>query len=324
MAAAAARRLAAALALLALVLTGAFALLEAMPGDAAATYEDPRVPPEQRERLRAVYGLDRPAGERYLRFLGAAARFEWGWSFAQQRPVTAVLADALPWTLLLALAALALEFGLGLPLGLWAARRAGSAADHTVRGVSLAVWALPTFWLGLLLLFAFAYGWRLFPTGGVGSPGAAGWPLVARLLDALRHLALPAAAIGLPAAAATARFVRASLLDVAGERFLLAARARGLSPRAVVWRHALRTALSPVLQLFGLSLAGLLSGSLAVEVVFGWPGIGRTTYEALAARDHPVLLAGAALAAAMVVAGSLAAELLHLTLDPRVRQGRGD
>jgi peptide/nickel transport system permease protein len=318
--AAAARRLAAAFGLLLLVVSGAFALLEALPGDAAAAYEDPRVPPAQRERLRAVYGLDRPAAERYLRFLAAAARGEWGWSFAHHRPVGRVVADALPWTLLLATAALALEFGLGIPLGLWAARRAGSVADHAIRGATLALWALPSFWLGLLLLIAFAYGWRVLPTGGVATPGAEGWTAGARFADLLRHLVLPAAALGVPAAAATARFVRASLLEVAGERFLLAARARGLPGRAVLWRHALRAALSPVLQLFGLSLAGLLSGSLAIEVVFGWPGLGRTTFDALAARDHPVLLAGAALSAATVIAGSFVAELLHLTLDPRVRR----
>jgi peptide/nickel transport system permease protein len=319
--AAAARRLAAALGLLFLVVSGAFVLLEALPGDATAAYEDPRVPPPQRERLRAVYGLDRPAPERYLRFLAAAVRGDWGWSFAHQRRVEAVMAEALPWTLLLATAALALEFGLGVPLGLWAARRAGSATDHLVRGVTLAVWALPSFWFGLLLLIAFAYGWRALPAGGVASPGAESWPALARLADLLRHLVLPAAALGIPAAAATARFVRASLLEVAGERFLLAARARGISGRAVLWRHALRAALSPVLQLFGLSLAGLLSGSLAIEVVFGWPGLGRTTFDALAARDHPVLLAGAALSAATVVAGSFLAELLHGALDPRVRRG---
>jgi peptide/nickel transport system permease protein len=320
MAAAILRRFGWALILLLVVLSGAFALLEALPGDAAAVFEDPRVPPAQHERLRAVYGLDRPAPERFIRFLAAAVRGDWGYSFAFHRPVSEVLGAALPWTLTLALAALALEFGLGVPLGLWAARRAGSATDHALRAGALAIWTLPSFWLGLLLLLVFAFDWRLLPPGGVGSPGAESWPLAARALDLLRHLALPAAALGLPAAAATARFVRASLLEVAGEGYLLAARARGLAPRRVVWVHALRAAASPVLQLFGLSLASLLSGSLAVEVVFGWPGLGRVTFEALAARDQPVLLAGATLAAATVLAGSLIAELAHLALDPRVRR----
>jgi len=323
MAAAILSRLAWTLLLLLVVLTGTFALLESLPGDAAAAFEDPRVPPAQQERLRSLYGLDRPPPERFVRFLAAAVRGEWGYSFAFHRPVARVLGDALPWTLALALAALAIEFALGIPLGLFAARRAGLAVDHALRATTLAIWSLPSFWLGLLLLLWLAFGWRALPPGGVATPGADSWPPLARGLDLLRHLALPALALGVPAAAATARFVRASLLEVAGEGFLLAARARGIAPWRVVWVHALRAAASPLLQLFGLSLAALLSGSLAVEVVFGWPGLGRVTYEALAARDQPVLLAGATLAAATVLGGSLVAELAHFALDPRVRRGRG-
>ncbi len=323
MGAAIARRLAGAFALLLLVLAGVFALLEALPGEPGAVFEDPRVPVAQRERLRAIYGLDRPAPERLARFYLGALSGEWGHSLASHRPVTEVLGAALPWTLLLALAALALEFGLALPLGLWAARRAGGPADHALRAGSLALWALPSFWLGLLLLLVFAFRLPLLPPGGTSTPGAESWPLAARALDLARHLWLPALALGLPAAAGTARFVRASLLEVANEPFLLAARARGLPPRALLWRHALRAAASPILQAFGFSLAALLSGALAVEVVFGWPGLGRVTYDALVARDYPVLLAGAALSAATVLGGSLIAELAHLALDPRVRRGSG-
>ncbi len=323
MAAAILRRFGCGAVLLLVVLSGAFALLEALPGDAAAVFEDPRVPPAQHERLRAVYGLDRPAPERFVRFLAAAARGDWGYSFALHRPVVrgAGRGPALDAHAGARRAALLLEFGLGVPLGLWAARRAGSATDHALRAASARdldaalVLARPA-----PVCSVFAFGWRLLPPGGVASPGAEAGRSPARAGDLLRHLALPAAALGLPAAAATARFVRASLLEVAGEGFLLAARARGLAPRRVVWVHALRAAASPVLQLFGLSLASLLSGSLAVEVVFGWPGLGRVTFDALAARDQPVLLAGATLAAATVLAGSLIAELAHLALDPRVRR----
>lgn len=315
------RRLSGALALLLVILAGAFALLEAMPGEPGAAFEDARVPPDQRDRIRALYGLDRPAPERFLRFVGAALRFEWGYSFSHHRPVTAVLGAALPWTLLLGGAALALEFGLGIPLGLWAARRAGSAADHLVRATTLAIWAMPSFWLGLLLLLLFSFGLGALPAGGVSTAGADLWSPLPRALDLLRHLALPALALGLPAAATTARFVRAGLLEVAGEPYLAAARARGLSESRILWGHALRAAAAPIVQLFGLTLAGLLSGALAVEVVFAWPGLGRVTYDALAARDYPVLLAGATLSATTVLAGSFLAELLHAALDPRVRRG---
>jgi len=319
MAAAIARRVAGTAALLLLVLAGAFAILEALPGDPGTVFEDPSIPASQRARLRHVYGLDRPAPERLLRFYRGALSGEWGTSLASHRPVTEILGAALPWTLLLALAALAIEFGLALPLGLWAARRAGSVGDHLVRAGSLVVWTLPSFWFGMLLLLGFAYQWGWLPPGGVSTPGAEGWTPLARAFDTLRHLLLPAVALGLPAAAATARFVRASLLEVAGEPYLLAARARGLAPRTILWRHALRAAASPIVQGFGLSLAGLFSGALAVEVVFGWPGLGRVTYDALAARDYPVLLAGATLSASAVLLGSLTAEIVHLLLDPRVR-----
>ncbi len=319
MTAAIVRRLAGTAALLLLVLTGAFALLEALPGDPGAIFEDPGVAPSQRARLRTIYGLDRPAPERLLRFYAGALKGEWGTSLASHRPVTEIFSAALPWTLLLACAALAIEFGLALPVGLWAARRAGGLGDHLLRAASLAIWALPSFWLGLLLLLLLSFGWGLLPPGGVSTPGAESWPPMARALDVLRHLVLPALALGLPAAAATGRFVRASLLEVAGETYLLAARARGLAPRTILWRHALRAAASPIVQSLGFSLAALLSGALAVEVVFGWPGLGRVTYDALTARDYPVLLAGATLSAVTVLGGSFFAEIAHLALDPRVR-----
>jgi peptide/nickel transport system permease protein len=154
----------------------------------------------------------------------------------------------------------------------------------------------------------------------MGSVGAEALPPLARLADLAWHLALPALAVGLPSAAALARFVRGSLVETLGQEFVLAARARGLSGHRVLFGHALRASLAPLSQLFGLSLAFLLSGTLAVEVVFAWPGIGRVTFDALTARDYPVVLATTALSATMVVLGSLAADLLLAWADPRVRR----
>ena len=305
--------------LLWLVLTASFALLHALPGGPGAVVEDPRVPPAQRVRLRAVLGLDRPLPERYARFLAAAARGDWGISFSSQRPVTRVLADAAPHTLALGAAALALEFLLGVPLGVAAARRAGSALDHGVRALSLVLWSIPSFALALALLLVFALEWTWFPAGGPSTPGAAAWPLLPRLGDRLAHLALPALALGLPAAAATARFVRAALLEVAGSPHLVAARARGLHRRTIFLRHALLPAAGPMVELAGLSCAALLSGTLAVELIFARPGLGRAAFDALAARDYPVLLGATALSAAGVLAASFAAELLHAAVDPRRR-----
>lgn len=312
-------RLASALVACWIVLTAVFFLLRLLPGDPGTIFEDPRIPQEQRLRLRSIYGLDRPLPEQYLRWLGGVARGEWGYSLSQHRPVGQILRETAPNTLLLSSAALVLELGLGLVLGVAAAARAGSLADRGLRVLSITLWSLPTFWFGLMLLGALAVAWPLFPPGTMRSVDADAFGPVGRALDLLRHLALPAAAIGLPAAAATARFVRSTVLERLAEPYVQSARARGLSPGRVLWTHALRSGLAPIAQLAGLSLAALLSGTIAVEVVFAWPGIGRATYDALVARDYPLLLAGTALSATFVLAGSFLAEALQAWLDPRLR-----
>lgn len=312
-------RLASALVACWIVLTAVFFLLRLLPGDPGTIFEDPRIPQEQRLRLRSIYGLDRPLPEQYLRWLGGVARGEWGYSLSQHRPVGQILRETAPNTLLLSSAALVLELGLGLVLGVAAAARAGSLADRGLRVLSITLWSLPTFWFGLMLLGALAVAWPLFPPGMMRSVDADAFGPVGRALDLLRHLALPAAAIGLPAAAATARFVRSTVLERLAEPYVQSARARGLSPGRVLWTHALRSGLAPIAQLAGLSLAALLSGTIAVEVVFAWPGIGRATYDALVARDYPLLLAGTALSATFVLAGSFLAEALQAWLDPRLR-----
>lgn len=314
------RRLAACLLLVWLVLTGTFFLLHLAPGGPGGALEDPRIPSEQRLRWRELWGLDEPLAAQYARFLGAALRGEWGHSFQHHRPVAAVVAGALPATLLLAGAALGVEWTIGLLLGVAAARRPGSLFDELLRLLSLLLYSLPTFWLGLMAVLLFSFRWPLFPPSHLASVGAEALPPLARLADLGAHLVLPALAIGLPSAAALARFVRGSLVETLGQEFVLAARARGLSGWRVLWGHALRASLAPLSQLFGLSLAFLLSGTLAVEVVFAWPGIGRVTFDALAARDYPVVLATTALSATMVVLGSLAADLLLAWADPRVRR----
>ncbi|MEO8274763.1 MAG: ABC transporter permease [Thermoanaerobaculia bacterium] len=303
-----------------IVLTAVFFLLRLLPGGPGAAFEDPRVPAEHRLRLRALYGLDRPLPEQYVRWLAGVVRGEWGYSLSQHRPVSRIVRETAPKTLLLSSAALLLEFTVGLTLGVAAARRAGSKLDQGLRGISIALWSIPTFWLALMLLAVFAVATPLFPPGALHSVGAESWSAGRRALDLLWHLALPAAAIGIPAAAATARFVRATVLERLNEPFVQSARARGLSTRRVLWSHALRAGLAPIAQLAGMSLAALLSGTIAVEVVFAWPGIGRATYDALVARDYPVLLAGTALSAAFVLGGSFLAEALQAWLDPRLRE----
>jgi peptide/nickel transport system permease protein len=313
------RRLAASLLLLWLVLTLTFFLIHLAPGDPIHLVEDQRMTQEQRERLERIYHLDRPLPEQYLAWLGAVVLHnDWGISFSHQRPVTDVVADFLPRTLVLAGTGVVTENAVARVLGFAGGRRRG-AADHWIRVVTLLLTSQPLFWLGLMAILLFSYLWPLFPAGGFPSQADAGGTALARGLDYLRHLALPALVLGLFSAASTTRFVRGSLLEVMSRDFIRAARAKGLSETRVVWMHGLRNALTPVIQLFGLALPGLLGGSLIIETVFSWPGIGWLTFNSVSTRDYPVILATTALSGALVAAGSLVADLLHAAADPRVR-----
>jgi peptide/nickel transport system permease protein len=315
------RRVALAAPLLLGVLTLTFLLVESAPGDAAdLLLGDRPVPPEVRERLMAAYGLDRPAPERYLRWLSALLlEGEWGWSVSRARPVRAAVADVLPATLLLSGAAWLVQAVLGSALGLLAAAHRGGRVDKLVSAAALGLQALPPFWLGLMAIVAFAYAVPLFPPSSLRSVGADGWPLLSRVGDRLWHLALPCAVLGLASAGGMARYLRAGLVSAAGGPSLLAARARGVAPRRLWLAHALRRAAVPAVQVAALSLPALVSGSLAVEVVFAWPGMGRLAYDALLARDMPLVLAVTCLTAVLVLASSLAADVATALLDPRVR-----
>jgi peptide/nickel transport system permease protein len=302
-----------------------FALMETAPGEPVDLLLGERpVPPEVRERIERAYGFDRPPLARYLHWLGALVlRGELGWSHSRARPVAQALGQALPPTLALAGTALVLHLCLGILLGTLSASLAGRWRDRALTFFSLLLYAMPTFWLGLMAILALSYFVPLFPASSQASVGAAAWPWGARLADRVWHLALPAGVLGIASAASMMRFVRAGLLAALAQPFVRAARARGLSARRVIFAHALRNALLPVVNLAGLSLPVLLSGSLVIEVVFAWPGMGRLTYEAIRAQDLPVVLASTLLATVMVVGGSLAADLAMAAADPRIRLGRG-
>lgn len=325
LAGAVARRLGAGLLSLLLVVSATFFLVHLVPGKPSVLLTDnPRIPQAQRQRLAASLGLDRPVHVQYLRWVAAAARGDWGISFAHQRPVTLVLAEALPNTLLLAAATLPLQLGLALLLGMASARGAtaagaGRALDQTIRVISLICYSLPVFWLGLMAILLFAVHWPLFPASHRNAVDAAALPPLARLADLAHHLALPVLVLAVSTGAGIARYVRSGLLEAMSQEFVPAARARGLSERRVWWGHALRSRLAALAQVAGLQLPYLFGGSLVIEVVFAWPGIGRLAYDAILARDYPVILATTALNAVLVVAGSLLADLLHAASDPRVR-----
>ena len=240
----------------------------------------------------------------------------------RERPARTVLAEAWPATASLVLLSLTLSYLLGLALGLAQAARPGTRLDTVLSIVSVTLFALPGYWLGLMLVMLFTYHLRLLPAFGAAGLDAEFLSPWARVLDSLRHLALPAATLTLIGLGGIARFVRGALGDVRGSLFLTVARAKGLPGRTVLLRHSLRNALIPVLTLLGLSLPALFSGAVFVEAIFAWPGVGRVLVDAVAARDHPVVLAATAVSAGLVVAGGLLADALTAAADPRLRNAR--
>jgi peptide/nickel transport system permease protein len=314
------RRLATSLLLFYLVLTAVFFLVHLAPGTPAAfLLNDQRLPPAQQEILKEHYGLNRPLPVQYALWMAATLRGDWGTSFSYQRPVTGVIGDVLPATCLLAAAGLLVEQTLGLILGIAAARRPGSTADHLIRIVSLILYSQPIFWLGLMAILLFSLVWPILPPGHLRSIGAEDLSPAARVLDVLWHLILPGLVLGLSTCGALARFVRGSLLDILGQEHIRASRAKGLTERRVIWVHALRNALAPLLQVLAVSMSVLLGGVIVVEVVFSWPGLGRLTYDAILSRDYPLILGATAFSAVVILLANLLADLLHALADPRVR-----
>lgn len=299
----------------------AFVLMRLAPGDPLAILgHDRPLTAEARAQLEARYGLDRPVGAQFAAWAAGLARGDLGASIATGQPVTRLLLDRLPASLLLGGVVLLLTFGLGIPLGVLQARHPGSIADRLLGGLSLTAWAVPTFWLGLVLAGAFAVRWRLLPAAGMSDPlldPAAAWPV--RAADVLRHLVLPAATLTVVSIAAVMRYQRAAMRSALAQPSVLAARARGLPEHAVVWRHAWRNALGPVITLLGLWLPLLVTGAVFVEYVFDWPGVGQLAAMAVSARDYPVVMGVTLLVAATTIAGNVVADLLHAAADPRVR-----
>jgi peptide/nickel transport system permease protein len=313
------RRLGASLLLLLLILTFLFFFLRLLPGGPSQTFEARRLTTEQRRNMERLYGFDRPLPEQYLVWISSAARADWGTSLSQQRPVSAAIGDVLPATVLLASAALGVEFAAALLLGAMAARRRGSALDHAIRVVTLLLYSQPLFWLGLMAILLFSYVWPVLPASHMHSVDAEFMGPWNRSLDLVRHLVLPALVMGLGAMGSTTRFVRGGLIEVMEQDYIRTARAKGLSERRVVWVHGMRNALVPLTQVVAASLPLLLSGSLIVEVVFSWPGLGRLAYQAILTRDYPLILGTTALSAAMVILGNFLADVLQALVDPRVR-----
>ena len=313
-----ARRVLQAALTLAIALVLLFLLVHVLPGDPLAREGDRALTPQQTEALRARYGLDRPLAGQLLVFLGGLVRGDLGVSIEYGRPVTGLLLERLPATLLLGGTVLLLNFTIGVWLGVRQAVRKDSREDRWITTLSLAGYATPSFWLGLVLAGFVGVRWRLLPPAGMRDPLGSGTAL-ATALDVLRHLVLPAITLSAVSIAGAMRYQRSAMLEVLRLPYIVTARAKGLPEPRVVWRHAWRNALFPVLTLLGLWLPILVSGSVFVESVFAWPGLGSLAFAAVNNRDYPLLMGSAVLVAALVVLGTLLSDAAYAVLDPRVR-----
>jgi peptide/nickel transport system permease protein len=315
------RRALQAVAAFAIALTILFFLMRAAPGDPLSRVSEGRpLSPGEIAALRARYGLDQPVGAQFVSFVSGLLRGDLGVSIEYGRPVTALLAERLPATILLGASVLLLNFTVGLWLGVRQAVRRGSREDRWLSTVSLVGYAMPSFWLGLVLAWFVGIKLRLLPAAGMQDPLLSLDPsFPAQAADVLRHLVLPALTLSIVSIAATMRYQRDAMLEVLGLPYITTARAKGLPERAVTWRHAWRNALFPVITLFGVWLPILVTGSVFVEAVFAWPGLGSLAAAAVWGRDYPVLMGASLLVAALVVAGGFITDIAYALLDPRVR-----
>jgi len=312
------RRLVGSVFVLLIVVVGSFLMLQAAPGDAVDAYVvsmggDAGLV----ESLRHAWGLDQSIWTRLANYLWALLHLDLGWSVTFSRPIRDVVLERLPNTLLLMGSATALSFFLGSALGIVAGARPGSLRDRLLSTGSLALYAVPSFWLALVLVIVFGVDLRWLPIAGIETI-ASGKTGLARAADIAWHLVLPVSALGFIYLALYLRMMRAGMAEVWRQDFVLAARARGLPRRRIVLAHVARNALLPLVTMLGLQSAQMLGGSVVIESVFSVPGLGRLAQEAVAGRDTPLLLGIILVSAVTVVLINLAVDIAYALLDPRV------
>jgi len=278
-----------------------------------------KVGAEAKERLKILYGLDKPWYIQYFNWLNRLSRLDFGKSFKDDRPVVKKVAERLPATLLLNICSLILIFSFALPVGIYSAIKQNSLLD---KGMTLSVFigfSMPTFWLALLLmiLFGIKLGW--LPISGLRSLDWTELSTLNKIWDIIKHLILPVFVSAFTGLAGLSRYSRASMLEVIHQDYIRTARAKGLPEKQVIFKHALRNALIPVVTILGLSLPDLIGGSFIFETIFAYPGMGRLGYEAIMARDYPVVMGVGTIAAFLTLLGNFLADIIYAYVDPRIR-----
>jgi len=274
-----------------------------------------------RERMEKIYGLDKPLYEQYWLWFKRMVVFDFGNSFKDHQPVLEKIRDTLPNTILLNLASLFLIYLIAVPIGIFSAVKQYSLFDKISTVFVFIGMAIPSFWLALLLILVFSVKLAWLPISGMHSlyfqfQNLSFW---AKAGDIFRHALLPVIVLSLSGLAWLSRYTRSSMLEIIRQDFIITARAKGLSERKVIFKHALRNALLPIVTILGLSLPGLISGSVIVETIFAWPGMGRLAYQAVLARDYPVIMGASVFSVFLLLFGNLIADLLYAVVDPRIK-----
>lgn len=306
------RRFAGMMVVMMIVAAVVFVIARVVPGDPAAVMLGASATPEDIAALRTRLGLDQPLLTQFLLYLGQIARFDLGESIFLNRPVAQALMERSELTSLLTLMSVGIAVLIGVPVGILSAAKRGRWVDQTALGLAMLAASVPSFWIGLTLIKYLAVDLAWFPVAGYGPPDAS-------LGERLRHLVLPAIALGIPNSALILRFTRTSMLDVLGDDYVRTARAKGLPPLVVVLKHALRNAMIPILTVIGLTAAVMIAGAIVTETVFGLPGVGNLIVSAVLRRDYPVIQGALLVVSAIYVLINLAVDLLYAVVDPRVR-----
>lgn len=273
------------------------------------------------EQTKQLYGLDKPIPVQYLLWVKRVFTFDFGASYKDHRKVMDKIAERLPVTLQLNIISIFLVYVIAIPCGIYSATRSGSPTDRLLTLFFFFLYSLPSFWVAVLLIMLFGGGefWDVFPIYGISSIGAEGWPFLSRLVDRLWHLILPVICLTYGSLAYLSRLTRAGLLEVIREDYVRTARAKGLSERVVIYKHAFRNALLPIVTLLAFLLPAMFGGSVIIESIFSIPGMGQLGFEAVLSRDYPVIMAITTISALLTLVGLLLGDILYAALDPRIK-----
>lgn len=298
-----------------------FLVMQLTPGKPSDRLTDlnVKISAEAKEQLIKLYGLDKPWHVQYGQWLKRIVRLDFGKSFRDDRPVMRKIAERLPWTILLNILTMGFIFIVASLIGIFSAVRQNTLFDKGMTVFVFVGFSTPSFWFGLLLmiLFGLKLGW--FPISGVYSLNFDELSFFGKIIDVAHHLVLPVVTLSLLGLASLSRYMRSSMLEVIRQQYIDAARARGLSERTVIFKHALRNALLPIITILGLSLPDIIGGSVIIETIFAYPGIGRLGYEAIMARDYPVVMGILTIVAFLTLFGNLLADIMYGWADPRIR-----